>query len=110
MATLIIDATNSVVGRLAAFTAKTAIKGDTVEVYNSQKAVFTGKPVNLFEVYRKRRTQQNKANPDHSLTGREDRFFLKESNSRNAPKARAKREGSGGENNCSWRTPAGKRR
>lgn len=78
MATVIIDATNAVAGRLAAFVAKTALKGDSVQIYNSQKAVFTGKPVNLFEVYRKRRTQQNKANPDHSPHWpRRPDFFLK---------------------------------
>ena len=110
MATLIIDATNSVVGRLAAFTAKTAIKGDTVEVYNSQKA-FSPASSQLVRGLPKapNAAKQGESRSLSSLAAK-TRFFLKESNSRNAPKARAKREGSGGEDYRSWRTPAGKRR
>jgi len=49
MATIIIDATNQIVGRLAAFAAKRALMGDTVSVINAEKAIVSGKPSVVLE-------------------------------------------------------------
>jgi len=40
---LVIDASNQILGRLASFAAKRAIKGDSVIVLNAEKAVVSGK-------------------------------------------------------------------
>jgi large subunit ribosomal protein L13 len=44
---LVIDAKNQVLGRLASFAAKRAIKGDTIIVLNAEKAVISGKRKSL---------------------------------------------------------------
>ncbi len=55
MATLIIDARNAIVGRLAAHVAKRALMGDTITVVNAQYAVISGaKPWLLAEAKRKK--------------------------------------------------------
>ena len=41
---ILIDATDLVLGRLAAYTAKQALLGETVNIINAEKAVITGKP------------------------------------------------------------------
>ena len=43
MATIIIDAKDQILGRLAAFAAKQALMGHTVRVINAEKAVVSGK-------------------------------------------------------------------
>ncbi len=44
MATIIIDADNAILGRLAAYAAKRALMGDTVRVVNAEHAVVSGTP------------------------------------------------------------------
>jgi large subunit ribosomal protein L13 len=48
---MIIDATNMVLGRLAAIVAKQALKGETISVINCEKAVITGTREKIFESY-----------------------------------------------------------
>jgi len=63
---MIIDATNTVMGRLAAQVAKLLLKGETIEVVNIEKTVLSGEPAKIIEKYRKRRKIQYKANPEKS--------------------------------------------
>ncbi len=41
---MIIDGTNAVLGRLAAYAAKELLKGETVEIINSEKIIIIGNP------------------------------------------------------------------
>lgn len=62
-----INADGMIVGRLAAFCAKQSLKGETVNVFNVQKSVFSATNVKvLFTKYLKRRGVQNKADPEKS--------------------------------------------
>ncbi len=62
-----IDADGMIVGRLAAFCAKQALKGEKVNIFNIENGVFsvTNSKV-LFTKYLKRRGIQNKADPEKS--------------------------------------------
>ncbi len=75
-----LDADGMIVGRLAAFCAKQALKGEVVNVFNVEKSVFsaTSEKV-LFTKYLKRRGIQNKADPEKSAKWprRPDFFFKK---------------------------------
>ncbi|MBI2145397.1 50S ribosomal protein L13 [Candidatus Woesearchaeota archaeon] len=51
---MIIDATNLVLGRLAAKAAKQALQGEPIVVVNCEKAVITGKKESIFESYLKK--------------------------------------------------------
>jgi len=51
---IVIDAENSVVGRLSSFAAKKALEGNQIIVLNSEKAIFVGKPKDILEKYLKR--------------------------------------------------------
>lgn len=48
---ILIDAQDLIVGRLATFAAKQALLGNQVRIINSEKAVFSGKKANIFNVY-----------------------------------------------------------
>ncbi|MDP3742016.1 MAG: uL13 family ribosomal protein [Candidatus Micrarchaeota archaeon] len=61
-----IDATGLIVGRLAAYVAKKAITGTHVEIVNIEKAVISGNPKQIIEVWAKRRTMTNHANPEEA--------------------------------------------
>lgn len=50
----VIDATNLILGRLAAKAAKQALQGETVTIVNCEKAVITGNRENLLENYAKK--------------------------------------------------------
>ncbi|MGB9576976.1 MAG: 50S ribosomal protein L13 [Candidatus Micrarchaeia archaeon] len=63
---MIFDAENAIMGRLAALVAKNLVKGEKVVVVNVEKAVISGEPKKVVEVYRKRREMTNKANPEHA--------------------------------------------
>ncbi|MDP7282311.1 MAG: 50S ribosomal protein L13 [Candidatus Undinarchaeales archaeon] len=52
----IIDATDLKVGRLASYTAKEALKGETIRIVNADKAVVTGTKSNILERYKFKRT------------------------------------------------------
>jgi large subunit ribosomal protein L13 len=51
---LVVDAKNQVLGRLASFAAKRAIRGDTVIVLNAEKAVISGRRSNIVEEAKRR--------------------------------------------------------
>ncbi len=75
---LLIDADSAVAGRLAAFAAKKALSGETVVIVNAEKAVISGAPEHVVRKYFKKRSIQNKANPEKSAkTPRRPDLFLK---------------------------------
>jgi len=51
---MIIDATNLIMGRLAAFTAKKALLGEKVDIVNCEKAVVSGNRRRIFSDYKQR--------------------------------------------------------
>jgi large subunit ribosomal protein L13 len=51
---LLIDAKNQILGRLASFAAKQAIKGETVIVLNAEKAVVSGRRRNIVDEAKRR--------------------------------------------------------
>ncbi|MEM3405593.1 MAG: 50S ribosomal protein L13 [Candidatus Pacearchaeota archaeon] len=52
---IIIDATNSPLGRIASFAAKKALLGNKVIIVNTEKAIITGKKESVLEEYLKKR-------------------------------------------------------
>ena len=52
---VVIDATNSIVGRIATYAAKQALLGNQVRIINSEKAIISGKKENTFDDYLSRR-------------------------------------------------------
>lgn len=67
MATIIIDATDAIAGRLAAFAAKHALLGYQVRVINSEKAVVSGAPrATLSEASRHYKMGVPRKGPYHS--------------------------------------------
>jgi len=52
----VIDATNLKVGRLASYVAQDALKGETINIINAEKAVVTGTKSNILERFRKKRS------------------------------------------------------
>lgn len=63
----VIDAKGAVAGRLAAYTAKLALTGQNVTIFNIESAVITGDPKMVESKYSGRREVQNKSNPEHSM-------------------------------------------
>jgi len=55
LAEIYLDATDSVLGRLASYVAKRALEGDKVYVFNAEKAVILGDKKAIFEKYWKLR-------------------------------------------------------
>lgn len=51
---MIIDATDLILGRLAAFAAKKALLGEKVDVINCEKAIITGNPETTFAYFRRK--------------------------------------------------------
>ena len=75
---IVIDASGLVVGRLAAQCAKKALTGHEIKIYNIGKAVLSGNPKQIVEVYRKRRTMTDHANPENAAKWpRRPYFFFK---------------------------------
>jgi large subunit ribosomal protein L13 len=62
----VIDATDAVVGRMAARVAKMLLQGEEVAIVNAEKAVVSGSPKKIVEKYFLRRKVQQKANPEES--------------------------------------------
>lgn len=54
---IIINGENAVLGRLASYVAKQALKGIEVIIVNSEKAIIVGKEKNILERYRKKRAR-----------------------------------------------------
>ena len=55
MQTVIIDASNATLGRLASYAAKQALLGNEVVILNSEKAIVTGRKKATIELYKERR-------------------------------------------------------
>ena len=51
---MIIDATNLIIGRVAAYVSKQALLGNTVEILNCEKAIITGKRESIFQSWEER--------------------------------------------------------
>jgi large subunit ribosomal protein L13 len=51
MAELYIDAENAIVGRIGSFAAKKALLGDTIKIFNCEKAVMSGNRENISQRY-----------------------------------------------------------
>ena len=51
----IIDAENAILGRLASYTAKEALKGEEIIIVNSEKAIITGRKEDIQEYYESKR-------------------------------------------------------
>ena len=73
---MIIDAKDMILGRLASFVAKQALKGEQVDVINSEQVVITGTKENILSHY------QQKRDRGHPYSGpffqrREDRLLKK---------------------------------
>ena len=49
-----IDATDLIMGRLAAFAAKKALLGEKIDIVNCEKAVITGNKYNIYEKYKRK--------------------------------------------------------
>lgn len=50
-----IDATDLILGRLATFTAKKALEGENVNIFNAEKAIITGNKKAIFSGYKQLR-------------------------------------------------------
>ncbi|MBT4174698.1 50S ribosomal protein L13 [archaeon] len=59
---IVIDAKKLIVGRLATFTAKKALQGETVRIINAEQAIITGNKKQIFARYRELR---EKGEPFH---------------------------------------------
>ncbi len=75
MSEVIIDATDTVAGRLASHVAKQALQGNTVSVLNSEKAIITGNKEVAFERYRYRRSEQGRPQKGPFIFRSPDRFL-----------------------------------
>ncbi len=60
----VIDATNHVLGRLASIVAERALKGERIDIINSEKAVIIGHEDAIVEKWKKRLELQAKGNPE----------------------------------------------
>ena len=66
--TKIIDGTNAVLGRLASYVAKEALKGEELIILNSEKVIITGNKKNIKETFEKKRGRvgTGQKGPKHS--------------------------------------------
>lgn len=61
MKTIIIDAENATLGRLASYSAKQSLQGSKVIIVNSEKAIVTGKKQSVAEEYRIKKARRGSA-------------------------------------------------
>ena len=52
---MVIDATDTILGRMASFVAKKALEGETIVIVNAEKAIISGNEENIKEKYKTRR-------------------------------------------------------
>jgi large subunit ribosomal protein L13 len=52
---IVIDATDLILGRLAAYAAKQALLGETIRIVNAEKAVITGNPTSILAAQKRKR-------------------------------------------------------
>ncbi len=74
MAEINIDATNAIVGRLASYVAKQALLGSSVNIFNCEKAIITGRPDAVREKYYHRIFQTGQPNKGPFIIRMSDRF------------------------------------
>ncbi len=60
---IVIDATNTILGRLATRAAKELVKGEKVVVINAEKAIISGNKDYIFKKYKQRVDRADIANP-----------------------------------------------
>ena len=61
----VIDGTNLIVGRASTKIAQRLLKGEKIQIINSEKMVFTGTKKNLHAKYKERLDLNEKGNPRH---------------------------------------------
>lgn len=70
---MIIDAKDTIMGRLAAFAAKKALEGNKVDIINCEKAIITGDKANIIEYYSH---QRGRGGPYHGPYISRQPYFL----------------------------------
>lgn len=75
MADIFIDATNAIVGRIGAFAAKRALLGDTIKIFNCEKAVMSGRKEQVTERFYLRRNKIGQPMKGPFIPRMPDRFF-----------------------------------
>jgi len=60
---VVVNAENAVVGRLASYVAKMALKGEEVIIVNAEKAIITGNREYILKKYLQKRMRKSKTNP-----------------------------------------------
>ena len=63
---MIIDGEKCVMGRIASLAAKTALKGETVEIYNAPKIIITGNKKSIMERQKLKQSFRDQAKPSKS--------------------------------------------
>ncbi len=59
----LIDATDTIMGRLASFAAKELLKGEKVVIINAEKSIISGRKESIFEKFGHRRERRSIINP-----------------------------------------------
>ncbi len=90
---VIIDASEAIAGRLAAFAAKKLLAGEQVVIVNAEKAIISGPATRVTNVYYKRRQMTQKADPEKAAKWpRRPDMFLKKLMSGMLPKKTSRRD------------------
>lgn len=63
---VIIDGTNTILGRLASKIAKMLIQGNNVHLINAEKIIVSGSPKKIIDNYVQKRRLQHKGTPEYS--------------------------------------------
>lgn len=74
MTDIYIDATNAIVGRVGAFAAKRALRGDTVKIMNCEKSIMSGSKENVIYRYYYRRNKVGQPQKGPFISKLPDRF------------------------------------
>lgn len=66
----IIDGKNAILGRLASYAAKTALKGEEIVILNCEQVIISGNKKNIKESFKERRSRvgSSQKGPKHSKT------------------------------------------
>jgi large subunit ribosomal protein L13 len=72
---IVIDATNAVLGRLAAYTAKQALLGNDVVVVNVEKAIVIGSRENILEYYQHKKSRGNTSQRGPFISSDPEKLF-----------------------------------
>ncbi len=74
MADIIIDATNTIVGRVGSYAAKQALGGANVKIINAEKAIMTGNKATIFAKYMHVRVERGQIRHGPYMHRGSDRF------------------------------------